>query len=69
MAIERTPISVAYRTKRGAVRVEQFTDLRCPDPLITKRSTKLPQDCEILEIGVGTAFYKMYRKKYLKKND
>ena len=64
--IEYTPIVVVYRTKRGAVKIETFTDLRCPDPLITKRSTKVPLDSEILDIGVGISFLKKYKKKYKK---
>lgn len=63
---EYTPITVAYKTKRGAFKVETFKDLRCPDPLITKRSTKIPVDCEILEIGVGKDFRNKYIKKYKK---
>ncbi len=64
--IEYTPIVVVYRTKRGAVKIETFTDLRCPDPLITKRSTKVPFDSEILDIGVGISFLEKYKKKYKK---
>ena len=64
--IEHTPIIVVYRTKRGAVKIETFTDLRCPDPLITKRSTKVPLDSEILDIGVGISFLEKYKKKYKK---
>ena len=59
------PISVAFRKKTGTkVWVKTFTDLRCPDPLITNRSTKLPEGSEIVEIGVGSQFEQRYKKKY-----
>ena len=62
---EYTPIVVAYRKKTGTkVWIKVFTDLRCPDPLITNRSTKLPEGSEILEIGVGSMFEEKYRKKF-----
>lgn len=60
-----TPISVAYRKKSGKkVWIQTFTDFNCPDKLITKRGTKLPEGCEILEIGVGSIFESIYKKKY-----
>lgn len=64
---EYTPITVVYKTKRGAIKIETFKDLRCPDPLITKRSTKVPLESDILEIGVGKSFRSKYLKKYKKK--
>lgn len=64
---EYIPIVVAYKKKTGAkVWIKTFTDLRCPDPLITNRSTKLPEGSEILEIGVGSMFIEKYEKKYRK---
>ena len=63
--MEYIPISVAYKKKTGTkVWVKTFTDLRCPDPLITNRSTKLPEGSEILEIGVGSRFEERYKQKY-----
>lgn len=63
--MEYIPISVAYKKKTGTkVWVKTFTDLRCPDPLITNRSTKLPAGSEIVEIGVGSQFEQRYKKKY-----
>lgn len=60
-----TPIAVAYRKKSGTkVWVKEFTDQRCPDKLITKRGTRLPQGCEILEMGVGSKFLELYKIKY-----
>ena len=61
--IVRTPIAVAYLYRRKHY-VKVFTDLRCPDPLITNKSTKLPKGAEILDIGVGSKFEKQYKKKY-----
>lgn len=62
---EYTPIAVAYRKKSGKrVWVKEFKHERCPDKLITKRGTRLPEGCEILEIGVGSQYYKLYKQKY-----
>lgn len=59
------PITVIYKKKTGTkVYIQTFTDLRTPDPLITNRSTKLPEGSEILEIGVGKSFEQEYKKKY-----
>jgi len=63
--IKYIPIAVAYRKKTGnKIWVTEFTDQRCPDTLITKRGTKLPEGCEIVEIGVGSKFYQLYKNKY-----
>lgn len=63
--MEYIPISVAYKKKTGTkVWVKTFTDLRCPDPLLTTRSTKLPEGSEIIEIGVGSKFEERYKQKY-----
>lgn len=59
------PITVAYKKKTGQkVWLQTFTDLPCPDRLITNRSTKLPEGCEIVEMGVGSKFEEIYKKKY-----
>ena len=63
--MKQIPIAVAYQYRRK-VFVKEFTDLRCPDPLITNRSNKLPKGCEILQIGVGSNFYNQYQAKYIK---
>lgn len=61
----QTPISVAFRKKTGSkVWIKTFTDLRTPDRLITNRSTLLPEGSEIVEIGVGSKFENIYKKKY-----
>lgn len=60
-----TPIAVAYKKKSGSkVWVQEFTDVRCPDKLITNRTNLLPKDCEIIELGVGSKFINKYIKKY-----
>lgn len=62
---EYIPITVAYRKKTGQkVCFQTFTDIPCPDKLITNRSTKLPEGCEIVEIGVGSKFEHIYKNKY-----
>lgn len=59
------PISVAYKKKNGSkVWVKEFTNQRCPDKLITKRGTKLPEGCEIIALGVGSKYFKFYKQKY-----
>mgnify|MGYP001166210385 FL=1 len=62
--VERTPIAVVYKYRRK-VYVKEFKDLRTPDALITNRSTKLPYQAEILQIGVGSKFYQLYKNKHL----
>lgn len=60
-----TPIVVAFnQPRKRKVQLKVFTDLRCPDTLITNRSRKLPDGCEILDIGVGSKFESIYKKKY-----
>lgn len=62
---EKTPIAVVYKKKTGSKHwLKVFTDLRCPDPIITNRSNKLPEGAEIIEIGVGSKFAETYKKKY-----
>jgi len=61
--IERTPIAVVYQLK-NKMYIKEFTDLVCPDPLITNRSTKLPEGAEIIQIGQGSSFYQTFKKKY-----
>ena len=61
--IVRTPIAVAYLYRKKHY-VKVFNDLRCPDPLIANKSTKLPKGAEILDIGQGSRFEQIYKKKY-----
>jgi len=62
----RPTIVVTYKKKWGSkIWMKIFKDLRCPDPIIAKRSKKyLPEGSEILDIGVGEAFEDIYKKKY-----
>lgn len=65
-----TRISVVIKEvikKREKISIKTFTDLSCPDKLISSRTKLLPKGCEILEIGVGERFLKDYQKKYRKK--
>ena len=59
-------IVVVFKKKWGSkIWMKIFKDLRCPDPIIAKRSKKyLPEGSEILDIGVGEAFEDIYKKKY-----
>lgn len=62
---EQIPISVAFRKKSGTkVWVKTFTDQRTPDLILSTRSNKLPKDCEVLEVGVGSRFEALYKQKY-----
>jgi|TARA_R110000744_G_C19301028_1_gene555714 hypothetical protein len=62
---DHTPIAVVYKKKSGSKYwMKVFTDLRCPDPLLGNRTSKLPYGCEIIEIGQGAAFVNKYKKKY-----
>ena len=59
-----TPISVVVEGPRGGLKLLTFTDLRCPDRLITKRSSLIPSGSEIKELGVGSKYRETYKKKY-----
>lgn len=59
-----TPISIVVEGPRGGLKLLTFTDLRCPDRLITNRSTLVPSGSQIKEIGVGTKYRELYKKKY-----
>ena len=61
--VVKTPIAVVYQLK-NKMYIKEFTDLACPDPLITKRSTKLPEGAEIIHIGQGSSFYQTFKQKY-----
>ena len=66
MAREYTPITVVYKKERGRkLFIKEFTNLPCPDPILGKKSSKyLPLGCELIELGVGTKFYNIYKKKH-----
>lgn len=58
------PIHVVVRGPKGGLKLLSFTDLPCPDKLITNRSTRIDSKLEILEIGIGKKFKETYKKKY-----
>ena len=59
------PITVAFKKKYGKkICIRTFTDLACPDKLLTVRGTRLPEGCEILEVGWGRRYEAKYKKKY-----
>jgi len=63
--IKYTPIAVAYRKKTGnKIWVTEFTDQRNPDRINAKRGKMLPEGSEIVEMGVGSKFYQLYKNKY-----
>ena len=53
---KHTPIAVVYTI--------EFTDLKCPDPIVASRSRKLPNGANIEQSGIGTSFKEIYKKKY-----
>ena len=51
--------------KNGKVFIEVFENTRVDDIIsTTKRKPLIPNENDILEIGVGISFYKKYKKKY-----
>ena len=58
------PIYVVTKGQRGRMKLRVFKDLRCPDTLITKRSSKIAYYDEIVALGVGKRFREIYKKKY-----
>ena len=65
MALHRPTIVVAYKKKFGSkVYIKIFTDLPCPDKILSTRSKLLPVGAEILDLGVGSSFEERYKKKY-----
>ena len=61
---KNVPIYVVTKGQRGRMRLRVFKDLRCPDKLITKRSSRIPYYDEIVALGVGKRFREIYKKKY-----
>ena len=65
MAAFRPTIAVVYKKKYGSkLWLKVFTDLPCPDKIISSRSKLLPEGSEIIELGVGEAFVEKYKVKY-----
>ena len=51
--------------KNGKVFIEVFENTRVDDIIsTTKRKPLVPNENDILEIGVGISFYEKYKKKY-----
>jgi len=62
---DQIPIVVVFQQPRKRKpQIKIFTDLRCPDSLITHKSKKLPEGSEILDLGVGIGFEALYKKKH-----
>lgn len=61
---KNVPIYVVTKGQRGRMKLRVFKDLRCPDTLITKRSSKIAYYDEIVALGVGKRFRDIYKKKY-----
>ena len=60
-------IVVAHRKprKNGKIFIEVFENIRVDDIIsTTKRKPYVPDEHEILEIGVGISFLEKYKKKY-----
>jgi len=64
----KPPISVVYKTvyrKKEKYHLTVFEDIYVDDILdSSKRKPLIPNDAEIIEIGVGSSFEEKYRKKY-----
>ena len=61
---KNVPIYVVTKGQRGRMKLRVFKDLRCPDTLITIRSSKIAYYDEIVALGVGKRFRDIYKKKY-----
>jgi hypothetical protein len=56
---------VVYKNKKSQIKLEGFKDTSVDDIISsTKRVPIIPDDCQILEIGVGNEFKKTFTKKY-----
>lgn len=65
--LNATPtVVVAYqKRKNGKVYLETFDNIRVDDIInLRKRKPLIPNNYEILDIGVGGAFEERYKKKY-----
>ena len=65
MELYRPKIAVVYKKKTGSkLWLKVFSDLPCPDKIISPRSKLLPEGAEIIDIGVGKAFEDKFKNKY-----
>lgn len=64
----KLPVVVVYKTthrKKEKFHLKVFRDVYVDDVIcIDKRKPLIPNDAEIIEIGVGTVFEERYMKKY-----
>ena len=61
-------VSVVYKKKHGKkFYIKTFNPIYCVDNLLGLKSKKIPEDVEILEIGVGKSFEERYTEKYITK--
>jgi hypothetical protein len=59
------PIVVVYTKGSGFKHyLKVFTNLACPDKIISPRSKYLVENAVIQEIGIGEIFKERYKKKY-----
>ena len=59
------PVVVVYKEKRKRKVTMQVFDAKVDDIIATgKRKPLVPDDAEILEIGVGESFLEKYKKKH-----
>ena len=64
----KPPVVVVYKTiyrKKEKLNLKVFHDILVDDVIdMGKRKPLIPNDAEILEIGVGSSFEERYKKKY-----
>jgi hypothetical protein len=62
------PVVVVYKTqirKKEIYNIIVYQNIRVDDILaLNKRKPYIPNEAEILEVGVGSSFEEKYRKKY-----
>lgn len=61
------PVVVVHKgpRKNSKIEIKIFTDIRVDDIIDgNKRKPPIPNEHEILDIGVGSGFEKRYREKY-----
>lgn len=61
------PVVVVHKgpRKNSKIYIDIFTNIRVDDIIDkNKRKPPIPHEHELLEIGVGSSFEKIYKKKY-----
>jgi|TARA_R110000803_G_scaffold21448_8_gene54054 hypothetical protein len=68
LKVMKLPVVVVYKTtyrKKEKFHLKVFRDVYVDDVIsTTKRKPLIPEDSEIVEIGVGSIFEERYMKKY-----